>query len=103
MSGCECERCNQPSIAQALHLLNAPEITEKIAHRHGRARALADSDHTPEEIVRELYLATLSRLPTAAEASLMRQAFDTPGLDRRAATQDVLWAILNSREFVFNH
>ena len=103
VSVCECERSNQPSIAQALHLLNAPEITEKIAHRHGRARALADSDHTPEEIVRELYLATLSRLPTAAEASLMRQAFDTPGLDRRAATQDVLWAILNSREFVFNH
>jgi len=99
---CECERSNQPSIAQALHLLNAPEIMAKIAHRQGRARALADSDFSPSRIVEELYLATLSRPPSGQERELMREAF-AASKDRRAATEDILWAILNSKQFLFNH
>jgi hypothetical protein len=97
---CECERSNAPSISQALHLLNAPEIAEKIDHRHGRARALAQAEMTPEQIVEELYLATLSRLPTPEEQSLMMQAF---GDSTEAGAEDVLWALLNTKEFVFNH
>ena len=105
---CECERSNEPSISQALHLLNAPEIAEKIEHRHGRARRLASSQRSAKEIVDELYLATLSRFPTKKEMALMLQAFDESDSDgqktgRRAATEDVLWALLNSKEFVFNH
>lgn len=98
---CECERSNEPSIAQALHLLNAPEISEKISHRHGHVRKLASSEMSPAEIIDDLYLCTLSRFPTDAEKELMQQAFLQPG--RRAATEDVLWALLNSKEFVFNH
>ena len=98
---CECERGSEPSIAQALHLLNAPEITAKIGHRHGRVRRLAASDKSAVEIIDELYLSTLSRLPVEAEQTLMLQAFAS--LDRRAAAEDVLWALLNSKEFVFNH
>ena len=60
---CECERSNEPSIAQALHLLNDPEISEKSAHRSGRARRLAATTMTPTEIIDELYLSTLSRFP----------------------------------------
>lgn len=98
---CECERSNEPSIAQALHLLNAPEIFEKISHRDGRVRELAASGMSPNELIDELYLCTLSRVPTSAEKELMLSAFrDT---DRRAAAEDVLWALLNSKEFVFNH
>ena len=98
---CECERSNEPSIAQALHLLNAPEIFEKISHRHGHVRKLAASDMSPAEMIDELYLSTLSRYPTSAEKELMLSAFDET--DRRAACEDVLWALLNSKEFVFNH
>lgn len=98
---CECERSNDPSIAQALHLLNSPEIFDKIGHRHGHARKLATSEKSPTEIIDDLYLSTLSRFPTDAEKKLMLQAFTTT--DRHAATEDVLWAILNSKEFVFNH
>lgn len=97
---CECERSNDPSIAQALHLLNSPEIFDKIAHRHGHARKLATSEKSPSDILDDLYLCTLSRFPTDAEKELMLQAFTAT--DRRAATEDVLWAILNSKEFVFN-
>jgi len=98
---CECERGSEPSIAQALHLLNAPEISEKIGHRNGRVRRLAASDKTPVEVIDELYLSTLSRLPVEAERMLMLEAFASA--DRRAAAEDVLWALLNSKEFVFNH
>lgn len=100
---CECERSDEPSIAQALHLLNAPEIAEKVRHRRGRVRGLADSDLSSIEIIDELYLGTLSRYPTREERALMLQAFASPGSDRRAASEDVLWALLNSKEFVFNH
>lgn len=98
---CECERSNEPSIAQALHLLNAPEIFEKISHRDGRVRRLAASEMSPTELIDELYLSTLSRLPTSTEKELMLSAFSDA--DRRAAAEDVLWALLNSKEFVFNH
>ena len=98
---CECERSNEPSIAQALHLLNAPEIFEKISNRHGRVRQLAASELSPVELIDELYLCTLSRFPTSAEQELMQQAFRET--DRRAAAEDVLWTLLNSKEFVFNH
>ena len=98
---CECERSNEPSIAQALHLLNAPEISEKISHRHGSVRKLVASQLSPAELIDELYLSTLSRFPTDTEQALMIQAFSEN--DRRAAAEDVLWSLLNSKEFVFNH
>jgi len=100
-SVCECERSGEPSISQALHLLNAPEIFEKITHRRGRARQLAASKRSPVQIIDELYLNTLSRFPSQDEKELMLQAFTES--DRREATEDVLWALLNSKEFVFNH
>jgi hypothetical protein len=99
---CECERSDEPSITQALHLLNAPEIAAKIVHRKGRARRLADSELSVEEIVEELFLATLSRYPDARERELVREVF-TESDDRRAAVEDTLWAIMNTKEFVFNH
>jgi len=98
---CECERSNEPSIAQALHLLNSPEIFEKISHRHGHVRKLAASEISPAELIDELYLSTLSRFPTSAEKELMLPAFSE--ISRRAAAEDVMWALLNSKEFVFNH
>ena len=102
-SVCECERSGEPSIAQSLHLLNSPEIMAKVQHRHGKARQLANSDLTCDAIIDELYLCMLSRLPSSDERSLMLQAFDGIDADRLAAVEDVQWALLNSKEFIFNH
>src|SRR5262249_32147098 len=102
-SVCECERSNEPSIAQALHLMNSEEIISKIRARTGAARHLANSKMTPREIIDELYLSTLSRYPTDTERTLMLRVFTEAGDDRHAAVEDVLWALLNSRSFVYNH
>jgi hypothetical protein len=102
-SVCECERSSEPSIAQALHLMNSEEIVSKINARHGTARKLANSKLTAREIVDELYLSTLSRFPSEAERTLMLRVFTDAGEDRQAAVEDVLWALLNSRGFVYNH
>lgn len=100
---CECERSNEPSITQALHLMNSEEIMSKIRARDGVARRLAKSNKAPREIIDELYLGTLSRFPTDAERSLMLNVFTEAGDDRQGAVEDVLWALLNTRGFVYNH
>ena len=112
---CECERGTEPSIAQALHLINSPEIEAKLSARHGTARRLAESVLAPEAIVEELCLATLSRPPTAGELAALLPLFDAGGesvtgsgdgdgaLVRRAAVEDVLWTFLNRTEFLGNH
>jgi hypothetical protein len=101
-SVCECERSNEPSIAQALHLLNSPELTEKLHHRHGTARRLAESSRTDAELVDELYLGTLSRLPRDQEKQLVLEIFAAAS-DRREAVEDILWSLLNQKEFLYNH
>ena len=58
---------------------------------------------TPAAIIDELYLSTLSRTPTEAERTLMSRVFTDAGADRQAAVEDVLWALLNARSFVYNH
>jgi len=98
-SVCECERGTDPSITQALHLMNSPEIAAKIKAKAGTARKLADSDKKPEAIIDELFLGALSRKPTDAERTKLLEAFTD---DRRAAVEDVLWAVLNSKEFLYN-
>jgi hypothetical protein len=99
-SVCECERGTDPSIAQALHLMNSPEITAKIRSRRGMARKLAESELSPAAIIEELFLASLSRRPTEDERATLLTAFTES--DRRTATEDTLWAILNSKEFLYN-
>jgi hypothetical protein len=103
VSVCECERSGDPSIAQALHLMNAPEIGEKIRARKGAARKLADSEMTPEAIVDELYHATVSRPPTKTERAALLELFADKTATRREAVEDALWTLLNTKEFVFQH
>ena len=104
---CECERSNEPSIAQALHLLNSPEIHDKIVHRSGTARRLADSSRTPDELIEEVYLTVLSRRPSPSELAVARLAFesDQPLMveQRRESVEDVMWTLLNSKEFLYIH
>ncbi len=67
LSACECERIHEPSVAQVLHLLNAPEIQAKLAHERGRVANLVQEKADDGELVEELYLTCYSRLPSAAE------------------------------------
>lgn len=102
-SVCECERSNEPSISQALHLLNSPEIHQKITHPRGRARRLAASSLTNAELLDELFLCTLTRFPNDAEKTLLMAELENAGPDRRTVVEDIFWSILNTKEFLFNN
>jgi WD40 repeat protein len=98
-----CERDRQMSVVQSLHLMNSKALQAKLSHKNGRVRKLEESVKSGDEIVTELYLATLSRPPTDEELRLATAAFEAKGATRESATEDILWALLNSVEFVFNH
>jgi len=100
---CPCERDRQMSVVQSLHLMNSKNLQSKLSNPMGRARRLADSDKPSNEIVTDLYLATLSRTPSDDELKVALAAFSGAGATRQSATEDVFWALLNSAEFVFNH
>ena len=104
-SDCPCERDTKPSIVQALHLMNSQLLEEKLASKDPSARVqrLAESQLKPEEIVNDLYLACYSRQPADEELKIATAPFAVDGATRRSAIEDVLWSLLNSAEFVFNH
>ncbi len=113
-SVCECERVQSSSLAQSLHLMNAAEVKGKLTFNGGRADRLSKSTAPDREKVRELYLAAFAREPRAeewakSEAYLGRERLDTKGqpLDparaRREAYEDILWALINTKEFLYNH
>jgi hypothetical protein len=84
--------------------MNAPGLHAKIISDDGRAAALASSARTPREIVEELYLLAYSRTPTADERAVAEGLFQGAAgasANRRRATEDLLWALLNSAEFLF--
>jgi hypothetical protein len=95
-----CERMEEPTVVQTLHLMNAPQLYAKIAGDEGRAAELAGSDRSPAEIVSELYLWVYSRLPDEEELKIGTDLYDNSD-NRRQVTEDLLWALLNTPEFVF--
>ncbi len=100
---CSCERLGDSTLSQVLHLLNSPAIHDKLTAPSGRAARLAASDLSPADIVRELYLTALSRPPRPEELAAALAAFTAPEATRHTATEDVLWSVMNSAEFVLNH
>lgn len=99
---CDCERSNEPSVAQALYLINDQEVMAKIDHRKGALPNLLKSIPDNRELVIELYLTALSRFPTEQELKLhLKHLDDAPS--RSDAMKDVLWTLLNVREFLFVH
>lgn len=98
---CDCEASTDPSLSQALHLLNGSATSGKIAKGKVVDELLKD-DATPEQALDRLYVRCLSRYPTDQERKeLMASVGSAP--DPKQGLEDVFWAILNSREFVFNH
>ncbi|MFM1556476.1 MAG: DUF1549 and DUF1553 domain-containing protein, partial [Limisphaerales bacterium] len=98
---CSCEVALEPNLSQALHLLNGDTVNSKHT-RGGVVRNLIKGGKTPSEIVDDLYVRCLARKPTAPEkAKLM--VFFTEGRPEEEVLNDLFWAVLNSKEFIFNH
>jgi hypothetical protein len=100
---CECERSNEPSISQALHLLNSPELSGKLHHPDGTVKRWAETISDDNALIDELYLAAVSRFPTEQERQLTKSHLANNPQSRRTAAEDILWALLNSKEFLYNH
>ncbi len=96
-----CERTTDTSVVQALHLLNAPDLHEKLNADSGLARRLADGEGSPRRIVEEIYLRAYGRPPDEDEYALGLELFEGPAADRRRAAEDLLWALINTPDFVF--
>lgn len=94
------ERAADSTIVQALHLMNAPDLQKKVSSDTGRAAALAASGKDSTQIVEELYLSVYSRFPTDDERQAVTTAF-VANPNRRQATEDLMWALINTPEFMF--
>ena len=106
-SDCPCERDVKPAIAQSLHLMNSDDLQAKLALTDAAAtiEKLLAAKKEPRQMVEELYLACFTRLPAEEEMNIALAALtavpDAP--IQRQALEDILWALINSAEFVFNH
>lgn len=98
-SPCECGRSSEPTMSQALHLMNAPEVEIKVSSATGRVARLVKSDLSDEAIVDELCLAALGRTPRESERLIARKLFASSA--RQQAAEDFLWTLLNSYDFLF--
>ena len=99
---CECERTAEPNLAQVLQIANGNVLQRKLTDENGRVAGVVKRGLANSTAVSELYLATFSRLPSEKEIEgcidiIQRSA------DRRQGLENILWALCNSREFLFNH
>jgi hypothetical protein len=99
---CQCERADAPNLGQVLHFMNGKGINARLASDEGRVAKLIAAKVSDENLVEELYLASLSRFPTPEETKIARQDL-ARAKERRKGAEDLLWALLNSKEFLFNH
>lgn len=99
---CECDRGMAPSMSQALELFNGETLQGKLKSGEGAVARLAKSGKPNEEVLEELFLRALARRPTPKEQSdLLKVLAQTD--KREEVLQDVLWALINTKEFMFNH
>ncbi len=108
-TACECERSQEANLAQSLHLLNSNEVQSKISNGAGRGAALAaEKDRPHDERIRELYRWVYSREPDAEElkialAHIAKHESDPKAMNTKVAYEDIIWALINTKEFLFNH
>ncbi len=102
ISACECERVSEANLAQALHLLNSDEIQGKLTRGSGRADALAKDPRPDVEKIDELFLWALARKPTEAQRQLALVQVAKHAQNKKLAYENILWALLNTKEFLFN-
>jgi hypothetical protein len=103
ISACECERVSEANLAQALHLLNSDEIQQKLSRGGGRADSLANAKDTrpDSEKVTELFLWAFGRAPTQDDLSAALAHIEKNKANKKVAYENILWALINTKEFVF--
>ena len=99
---CECERSSESNLSQALQMINGPTVHNKLRAANGRIHSMIKAGSSDDEIITTLYLAALCRNPAEAEMMASRKHI-AASQDRTLALEDVGWAILNSKEFLFQH
>jgi hypothetical protein len=113
-SVCECERVESSSLAQSLHLMNGSDVKAKLKTSKGRADTLSRDKGPNDGKVRELYLAAFAREPQAEELKIAVDFLEEPISDKngnlskgttatREKFEDLIWALMNTKEFLFNH
>ena len=113
-SVCECERVQSSSLAQSLHLMNASDVKAKLTASNGRAEQLVKVEKPEAQRIREIYLAAYSREPLPEEIKIAEDYLKQARLDaqgkpldparaKRQGYEDLLWAIINTKEFLYNH
>ena len=104
MDSCECERDNGSNMLQALHFINGKSILGRVRNPGARPALLMAQKLTDDQLVTEVYLWSLARRQNAKEAEVGREFFKLYGEKERAnAAQDLMWALLNSRDFLMIH
>jgi hypothetical protein len=102
---CSCERQQDSSVGQALHLNNGQTLNDKLRAKGSRVEAWAREKISDEETIRRLFLFALCREPTSAELMKFRRSMESasPGAPRREILEDLFWSVLSTKEFLFNH
>ena len=102
-TACECERSQEANLAQSLHLLNSKEMQGKLADEKGRSKRLAETTDRPiADRVAELYWVSFSRAPKDEELKSALEYLSGKEA-KREAWEDLIWVLVNSKEFLFNH
>lgn len=96
-----CERTSESTVTQVLHMMNDEDLNRRLKAESGRAAILADSDMSTDAMVEEVYLAIYNRFPTPDERLVGQGLFDREGRSRRESVEDLMWALLNTAEFMF--
>jgi len=99
---CQCERSSESNLSQALQMINGPVVHNKLRDDNSRIAAMIKDKKPDDEIISTLYLSALSRKPAAEELDASKKHIAATA-DRRQALEDIGWAILNSKEFLFQH
>lgn len=99
---CDCERSVETGLAQAMYLLNDTDVNQKIADPNGRLAQLLKEQKDDRKLIEELYLDVLSRFPTDDEVD-NAVAFVADSESRDVGMQDIMWSLMNLREFIFVH
>lgn len=101
---CECERSDEPSMVQVLHLSNGATINKKLTAKNGTVDKLLARKLSDQQLIEQVFVMALTRLPTDAERRGLAQSLaETDDSDRRILVEDLMWSVLSSREFLFNH
>jgi hypothetical protein len=101
-TACECERTEDTNVTMVLNLLNGDTINGRITNPNGRVARAVQAKKPPKEIVEEFYLVTVARRPNPQEeAAALKLIASAPNL--QSGAEDLMWGLLNTREFLFNH